>query len=292
MPDDSIKDPTAHQIGGKMNAQDGSEEEGLAAKRPEDSRKEEPSGGSGVEKASGQNARRLSLFGLAALIVVATVAIVRLSGTSSFENASINSDGQKASYGIGLRMGSQLADAADMLDRAAFMRGFEDALGGEDSDVEMNELNSVTQIFIADMQASAEDAALRIGEENAMAGTAYRIENAARDGVLTTDSGMQYEVLRAGEGPSPTLDQRVRLHYRGTLIDGTEFDSSYEGEPVVFGVGQLITGFTEALTLMQVGSHFRIVLPPNIGYGPSGSGGGIGPNATLIFEIELLEIVE
>ena len=273
-----------------MTVQDGSEKEDLAADRSKDSRKEEPGGG--VGESSGQNTRRLAFFALAALIVVAMVAIVRLSGTPSFENASINSDGQKASYGIGLRMGSQLADAADMLDRAAFMRGFEDALGGEDSDVELNELNAVTQVFIADMQASAEEAALRAGEENVVAGTAYRAENAARDGVLTTDSGMQYEVLRAGEGPSPTLDQSVRLHYRGTLIDGTEFDSSYGGEPAVFGVGQLITGFTEALTLMQAGSHFRIVLPPNIGYGPSGSGGGIGPNATLIFEIELLEIVE
>ena len=275
-----------------MTVQEGSEKEDFAADRSNDLRKEEPGGSGGVGTPAGQNARRLGFFGLAALVVVAAVAIVRLSGTPSFENASINSDGQKASYGIGLRMGSQLADAAEMLDRAAFMRGFEDAMDGEESDVELNELNSVTQVFIADMQASAEEAALRIGEENAVAGTAYRAENAARDGVLTTDSGMQYEVLRAGEGPNPTLDQSVRLHYRGTLVDGTEFDSSYEGDPVVFGVGQLITGFTEALTLMQAGSHFRIVLPPNIGYGPSGSGGGIGPNATLIFEIELLEIVE
>ena len=275
-----------------MTVQDSSEKENFAASRSDDLRKEGPGGGVGIVRPSGQNARRLAFLAVAALVVVAAAAIVRLSGTPSFENASINSDGQKASYGIGLRMGGQLADAADMLDRAAFMRGFEDALGGEDSDVELNELNSVTQVFIADMQASAEEAALRIGEDNAVAGTAYRIENAARDGVLTTDSGMQYEVLRTGEGPRPTLDQSVRLHYRGTLIDGTEFDSSYEGEPVVFGVGQLITGFTEALTLMQAGSHFRIVLPPNIGYGPSGSGGGIGPNATLIFEIELLEIVE
>ena len=275
-----------------MTVQEGSEKEDFAADRSNDLRKEEPGGSGGVGTPAGQNARRLGFFGLAALVVVAAVAIVRLSGTPSFENASINSDGQKASYGIGLRMGSQLADAAEMLDRAAFMRGFEDAMDGEESDVELNELNSVTQVFIADMQASAEEAALRIGEENAVAGTAYRAENAARDGVLTTDSGMQYEVLRAGEGPNPTLEQSVRLHYRGTLVDGTEFDSSYEGDPVEFGVGQLIPGFTEALTLMQAGSHFRIVLPPNIGYGPSGSGGGIGPNATLIFEIELLEIVE
>ena len=262
-----------------MNVRDGSEKEGLTAEGSTDSRKKGP----GV---------RLAFFALVALIVVAAVAVVCLSVTPSFETAAIDSDAQKASYGIGLRMGRQLADAVDMLDRAAFMRGFEDALGGEGPDIELNELTSVTQSFIADMQASAEAAGMRMGEENAAAGTAYLAENAARDGVLTTDSGMQYEVLRTGEGPSPTLDQSVRLHYMGTLIDGTEFDSSYEGEPVVFGVGQLITGFTEALTLMQAGSHFRVVLPPDIAYGPSGSGGGIGPNATLIFEIELLEIVE
>ena len=133
---------------------------------------------------------------------------------------------------------------------------------------------------------------MRIGEENATAGAAYQAENVAREGVVTTDSGMQYEVLRAGEGPNPTLAQSVRLHYRGSLIDGTEFDSSYGGEPAVFGVGQLIPGFTEALSLMQAGSHFRIVLPSEIGYGPGGGGGEIGPNATLIFEIELIEIVE
>jgi FKBP-type peptidyl-prolyl cis-trans isomerase len=275
-----------------MNVRDGSEKEGLAAEQSKDSRKENPGGGIGVGRSLGQNAWRLAFFALVALVVVATVALVRLDVTPSFDNAAIDSDGQKASYGIGLRMGSQLADAVDMLDRAAFMRGLEDALGREDPDVELNELNSVTEDFIADMQVSSEEAAMRMGEENAAVGTAYLAENAARDGVLTTDSGMQYEVLRTGEGPSPTLDQSARLHYRGTLIDGTEFDSSYEGEPVVFGVGQLITGFTEALTLMQAGSHFRIVLPPDIAYGPSGSGGGIGPNATLIFEIELLEIVE
>jgi FKBP-type peptidyl-prolyl cis-trans isomerase len=275
-----------------MNVRDGSEKEGLTAEQSKDSREEDPGGGIGVERSLGQNAWRLAFFALVALVVVATVALVRLDVPRTFDNAAIDSDGQKASYGIGLRMGSQLADAVDMLDRAAFMRGLEDALGREDPDVELNELNSVTQSFIADMQVSAEEAAMRMGEENMAAGTAYLSENAARDGVLTTDSGMQYEVLRTGEGPSPTLDQSVRLHYRGTLIDGTEFDSSYEGEPVVFGVGQLIAGFTEALTLMQAGSHFRIVLPPDIAYGPSGSGGGIGPNATLIFEIELLEIVE
>ena len=111
---------------------------------------------------------------------------------------------------------------------------------------------------------------------------------------MTTESGLQYEVLREGEGASPTADDQVRLHYRGSLIDGTEFDSSYEGDPVVFAAGRLIAGFTEALLLMQPGSHYRIVIPSDIAYGPNGGqpGGPIGPNATLIFEIEMFEIVQ
>ncbi|RJQ54789.1 MAG: FKBP-type peptidyl-prolyl cis-trans isomerase, partial [Desulfobacteraceae bacterium] len=110
---------------------------------------------------------------------------------------------------------------------------------------------------------------------------------------VTTESGLQYEVLKAGDGPRPTNGQQVRLHYKGTLIDGKEFDSSYgRGEPAVFQVGGLITGFNQALELMPVGSHWRVVIPGDLAYGPGGAGGDIGPNATLIFEIELLEIVE
>lgn len=213
------------------------------------------------------------------------------SGTPSFETAAIDSDNQKASYGIGLQMGSQLAGADEILDRGAFMRGIEDALQGEDPDVEPAEMQASIQSFVGEMQASAAVEAERVGEENAAAGATYLAENGARDGVITTESGLQYEVLRAGEGPNPTREQQARLHYKGTLIDGTEFDSSYDGDPAEFGVGQLIPGFTEALMLMQPGSHFRIVIPSDIAYGPGGSGGRIGPNATLVFEIELLEIL-
>jgi FKBP-type peptidyl-prolyl cis-trans isomerase len=110
--------------------------------------------------------------------------------------------------------------------------------------------------------------------------------------VTTTASGLQYEILRAGDGARPSETSTVRVHYRGTLVDGTEFDSSYgRGEPAEFSVGGVIDGFSEALQLMQVGSHWRIVIPSEIAYGPDG-GGPIGPNSTLIFEIELLEIVD
>jgi FKBP-type peptidyl-prolyl cis-trans isomerase len=232
----------------------------------------------------------------ARLGVTLLCASVALSGcangdASSFGNAAIDNDDQKASYGIGLNIGGQLADASDRLDRAAFMRGLEDAMAGNEPDLSNEELQSVLQAFSQQIQASAADRAAAVGEENAAAGRAYLAENGARAGVTTTASGLQYEVLRAGDGPMPTMDQSARLHYRGTLIDGTEFDSSHDGDPAVFSVGGLIDGFTEALTIMPVGSHYRIVIPSEIGYGPRGSGRAIGPNATLIFEIELIEIV-
>ena len=111
-------------------------------------------------------------------------------------------------------------------------------------------------------------------------------------GVITTESGLQYEVLREGDGPSPTMNDQVVVHYRGTLTDGTQFDASYDrGEPNTFPVNGLIEGFSEALQLMSVGSHIRVTIPSELAYGEAGRGALIGPNATLIFEIELLEIV-
>lgn len=213
-------------------------------------------------------------------------------GSVSFESASIDTDDQKASYGIGLNVGTQIADTKDRLDRMAFMRGIEDALQSNDPAIPREELQGVLQAFGQAIQAEAAQARAAQGQDNAEAGMSYQEENGARDGVITTESGLQYEVLRGGEGTSPTRDDQVRLHYKGTLVDGTEFDSSYDGEPVVFPAGGLIPGFTEALLLMQPGSHFRVVIPSEIGYGPNGSGPVIGPNSTLIFEIEFFEVVQ
>jgi FKBP-type peptidyl-prolyl cis-trans isomerase len=119
-------------------------------------------------------------------------------------------------------------------------------------------------------------------------------ENAQQEGVTTTESGLQYEVVEPGDGPTPGPQDRVRVHYRGTLIDGTEFDSSYErGEPAVFGLDGVIPGFSEGLQLMEVGSTYRFVIPGDLAYGPQGGGGGtIGPDETLVFEVELLGIEE
>jgi len=211
-------------------------------------------------------------------------------GSASFESATLDSDDQKASYGIGLNVGRQIADTREHLDRSAFMRGVVDALDENDQALTDEELQTVLTAFGQKIQAAAAQAQALAGTENAQIGADYQAENGAREDVITTESGLQYEVLRAGDGAAPTTDNQVRLHYRGTLIDGTEFDSSYDGDPAVFPAGGLISGFTEALLLMQVGSHYRIVIPSEIAYGPGGSG-AIPPNATLIFEIELLEVL-
>jgi FKBP-type peptidyl-prolyl cis-trans isomerase len=131
-------------------------------------------------------------------------------------------------------------------------------------------------------------------ESNRVEGEAYLASNAEKDGVTTTASGLQYEVLREGEagGAQPTPADQVSIHYRGTLIDGTEFDSSYSrGQPAQFGVMGVIPGFSEGLQLMTVGSHYRFVIPSDMAYGSRGTGSDIGPNATLIFEIELLDVI-
>ncbi len=125
---------------------------------------------------------------------------------------------------------------------------------------------------------------------NQSEGDAYRSENGRRSEVETTASGLQYEVLVEGSGARPSATDRVRVHYRGTLIDGTEFDSSLDGDPLTFPLNGVIPGWTEALQLMSVGSKYRIVLPPELAYGAAGSPPDIGPDATLIFEVELLNI--
>ena len=128
--------------------------------------------------------------------------------------------------------------------------------------------------------------------KNIEEGTAFLAENAQKEGVVTLESGLQYEIITEGDGPRPTLEDQVKVHYKGTLIDGTEFDSSYQrGQPATFAVSGVIAGFTEALMFMGVGSHYRFFIPSDLAYGEAGRGGPIGPNTVLIFEMELLEIL-
>jgi FKBP-type peptidyl-prolyl cis-trans isomerase len=175
----------------------------------------------------------------------------------------------------------------------AFLAGIRDGIAGNDPAIDQAEIQTALQSLTETVNTEEAERRAADGAENAAAGEAFLTENAAKPGVVVTESGLQYEILRDGEGASPTSEDQVTIHYKGTLIDGTQFDSSYDrGEPATFGVAGVIPGFGEGLQLMTVGSQYRFFIPSDIGYGPGGSGGVIGPNATLIFEVELLEIVQ
>ena len=208
--------------------------------------------------------------------------------------AALETDDEIASYGFGLDIGRSLEPTVTHLDRDALARGIEDALDGREPVISPEQLAEVTQrvsTLIREEQNAEFEA---MTETNRVAGEAYLASNAENDNVMVTDSGLQYEVILEGEagGARPSPTDQVTVHYRGTLIDGTEFDSSYSrGQPATFGVSGVIPGFSEGLQLMTVGSHYRFVIPSDMAYGPQGTGPDIGPNATLIFEIELIGVL-
>ncbi len=197
---------------------------------------------------------------------------------------------ERAAYAIGQDVGSSLADAGVELDFDALVQGLRDALEDGDSLLDPQEMMEVVQEFQMRAQQAMAQREEGVAEENRAEGEAFLRENAERDDVVTTDSGLQYRFVTEGDGPVPGPEDQVRVHYRGTFIDGEVFDSSYErDEPAVFQVSQVIPGWTEALQLTPVGSTVEIVIPPNLGYGMSAPA-SIGPERTLLFEVELLGI--
>lgn len=196
---------------------------------------------------------------------------------------------QHASYGIGLQMGQQLADNPfEGLDIAAVAAGLAAAFYGDEPEVSEQQIRAAFEVISARMQAEQEEKA----KLAAGAGEAFLAENAKKPGVVTTASGLQYEVLVAGDGEKPTRASTVRTHYHGTLIDGTVFDSSYNrGQPAEFPVGGVIAGWTEALQLMPVGAKYRLYIPHQLAYGERGAGASIAPFSALVFDVELLAIV-
>ncbi len=196
---------------------------------------------------------------------------------------------QQASYGIGRQIGDQVAsNPFEGLDANAVAQGVVDALNGAEYAVEIEDLRAAFGVINERMQAEQAEKAKEASAE----GQKFLDENAKKDGVVVLESGLQYEVLVEGEGEKPTAQSTVKTHYHGTLIDGTVFDSSYDrGQPAEFPVGGVIRGWTEALQLMSVGSKWRLAIPYDLAYGEQGAGGKIGPYATLVFDVELLEIV-
>lgn len=229
--------------------------------------------------------RRIERIGL--------VAAVGLVAFACAEGPDMQSFTEKSSYAIGLDVGKSVQRTGAEIHYPSLVRGIEDVLRERDLALTDEEADQVMRELAARLEEGSKERMDAASEENISAGNAYRADNGARDGVVTTESGLQYEVLVVGPGPRPTASDRVTVHYTGTLIDGTEFDSSRKrGEPVTFPVGGVIPGWIEGLQLMPVGSTYRFVISPELGYGERGSPPRIGPNATLVFEVELIEIPE
>ncbi len=192
----------------------------------------------------------------------------------------------KTSYALGLNVASNLLQGGiTSLDINNFTQAIDDIFNKRKPQLEANEAQRLLNTFFTQLQEQQ-------GSEAKKAGQAFLEANAKKEGVITTASGLQYTVLKTGDGKRPQATDRVRCHYEGTLIDGTVFDSSYKrGEPAVFGVNQVIQGWVEALQLMNEGSKWRLFIPYNLGYGAHGAGNSIPPYATLIFDVELIKVL-
>jgi FKBP-type peptidyl-prolyl cis-trans isomerase len=197
----------------------------------------------------------------------------------------------KVSYALGMNLGTNLHKEAVEVDPAIVLRGLKDALASGKMLLTEDEARAVLTQLQTEVRGKQQEKMKVAGEMNKKESVEFLAANKAKDGVVTLPSGLQYKILTAGTGPKPTASDTVVCNYRGTLISGTEFDSSYKrGQPASFPVNGVIKGWTEALQLMPVGSKWQLFVPSDLGYGDRGAGADIGPGATLIFEVELLSI--
>jgi len=202
---------------------------------------------------------------------------------------------EKFSYALGMNIGSglgaNLKKQSVEVDSNLVSQGLKDAMAGGKTRLTQEEAQAVLTEVQNEVRKQQQEKMQEAGAANKTEGEAFLAANKSKDGVVTLPSGLQYKILTAGTGPKPTASDSVVCNYRGTLINGTEFDSSYKrGQPATFGVGQVIKGWTEALQLMPVGSKWQLFIPSSLAYGERGAGAEIGPNAALIFEVELLSI--
>lgn len=207
------------------------------------------------------------------------------------QKTTLKSQKDKVSYIIGLNIGTNFKQQSLEIDADLLLKGIKDALTNATPLISEKESQEVMQAFQKEMIAKQTERAKQIGDKNKKEGEVFLAENKKKPGVKTLASGLQYKALKEGTGKTPKTTDTVIVHYRGTLLDGKEFDSSYKrNEPTTWPVNKFIAGWTEALQLMKVGSKWQLFIPSKLAYGEGGAGGDIGPNATLIFEIELLRI--
>jgi FKBP-type peptidyl-prolyl cis-trans isomerase len=227
----------------------------------------------------------------AALALVLGLQACQQQGGEDAREVTLDTPKKRLSYGVALGLGRNMQKDGMEMDVDAFALGLRDAFSGAEQRLTQEEIQAEMVAFQEQLNARQQANQEALAEANAAAAAAFFAENAGREGVITTDSGLQYEIVEAGDGPIPGPDDSVEVHYRGTLLDGTVFDSSYDrGQTVTFGVGQVIPGWSEALQLMPVGSKWKLYIPPELAYGAGGAGQVIGPNAALTFDVELIGI--
>ena len=210
---------------------------------------------------------------------------------ASAANAQFGTTKDKVSYIIGFMNGSGMQKEGVEINPDVFFKGMQDGLAGKESSIPEADMRETMSAFQKEMMAKMQEKRAKAGEQGAKDGAAFLAANKKKDGVKTTKSGLQYKVITAGKGPIPKATDTVVTHYRGTFINGKEFDSSYKrGEPATFPVTGVIKGWTEALQLMPIGSKWQLYVPAELGYGERGAGSDIPPNSALIFDIELLGI--
>lgn len=227
------------------------------------------------------------LFVMSSLALAVSLAACNKPSSSSTKLAT---DDAKAAYSIGYMTAKSMSAQVPALDTKSYAAGFKDAYAKKDPAIKEEDMKTVLMAFEAKVRKEAEDKQKKDAAEAVTKGAAYLAENAKKAGVVTTASGLQYQVIKEGTGAKPVATDTVKVHYEGKLVDGTVFDSSIKrGEPVSFPLNQVIAGWTEGVQLMTVGSKYKFVIPANLAYGEQG-GGPIPANSVLTFEVELLEI--
>ena len=226
-------------------------------------------------------------------IVIMGILVLCACGRKTLQKSDLETVQDLYSYAVGYEVGRNLQEQETQFNLEALFQGIEDVLLENQPLLDQTERQQAMATLQEQMRERFADERAVTGENNKAEGEAFLAENKTREGVVTLPSGLQYQVLREGNGPKPEATDRVSVHYIGSFLDGTEFNNSYTGgDPALFSVNRVIAGWTEALQLMKVGAKWKLWLPPELAYGEAGQGTQIGSNATLVFEVELLAILE